>query len=875
MKKILLSLTSFLIITFSYSQSQTNVAELNRLAKSFQEKWNANRTEVLNYAKSNNIAIRIENDSVTMELQYINEFGSPQYYITENKNAAATVSTNRVNSGGGSGYSLDGSGMTVHEWDGGAVLGTHQEFDSRVTQGDGATTTHYHATHVAGTMIGSGVDANAKGMAPEANLRAFDWNNDESEMASEAATNNSLVSNHSYGYGRGWVWDGSSWSWYGNASVSDQEDYLFGCYDQQAKDWDEIAYNAPYYLIVKSAGNDRGDGPTNPPYPLDGPYDCISHSGLSKNILTVGAVNDVPQGYQQPSDVVMSSFSSWGPVDDGRIKPDIVANGVGLYSATDSGNEDYLSLNGTSMASPNAAGSLILLQEHYEDLNGSGSFMKAATLKALVIHTADEAGTDDGPDYQFGWGLMNTEKAVLKITEDQTNDVISEHTLTDGGTYTETITATSGYPIKVTVVWTDPAPTTLPPSLTLDPTTKMLVNDLDLRITDQSANTFYPWKLDVANPSNPATNTGENDVDNVEVVLIESPTPGETYTITVDHDGTLSSSQDFSMIISGYEVAPVADFSADISVPSINETVTFTDISTNTPTSWTWSISPDTYNFVNGTSATSQNPEIEFTATGYYAITLEAANSGGTGTSQKTDFILASNAPTTYCDAYSTNPAGYIESFHFGTTENNYSGYENIGSADPNDIYYQDFTKTLIDAFVDNTYTLYVLNGYDGASEDLLDLAVWIDFNRDGDFDDTNEQIVCDPDDYGEGTFSVTIPSNAILGYTRMRVRTKYSGSDCGSTCGSTANGEVEDYTLNIRAETLTWQGNVSTDWGDPLNWSNSTIPTSEHNVVIPDASTVTFSPVINAGLNAVCADCSVESGGTLTINGSLTLSLP
>ena len=88
-------------------------------------------------------------------------------------------------------------------------------------------------------MIASGVQSTAKGMAPSADLRAFDWNSDEAEMASEAA-NGALVSNHSYGYGRGWVWTGTAWSWYGNTSISTQEDYLFGFYDSQAQDWDQI-----------------------------------------------------------------------------------------------------------------------------------------------------------------------------------------------------------------------------------------------------------------------------------------------------------------------------------------------------------------------------------------------------------------------------------------------------------------------------------------------------------------------------------------------------------------------------------------------------------------------------------------------------------
>ena len=131
-----------------------------------------------------------------------------------------------MNTGGSTGYNLDGAGITVHEWDGGAVRVTHQEYAGRAVMGDGVTTTHYHSAHVAGTLIASGVDALAKGMAPAANLRAFDWNSDESEMATEAA-NNALVSNHSYGYGTGWVWDGSTWSWVGNTSYKYSRRLLF------------------------------------------------------------------------------------------------------------------------------------------------------------------------------------------------------------------------------------------------------------------------------------------------------------------------------------------------------------------------------------------------------------------------------------------------------------------------------------------------------------------------------------------------------------------------------------------------------------------------------------------------------------------------
>jgi len=711
--------------------------------------------------------------------------------------------------------------------------------------GDGTSGTHYHSTHVAGTMIAAGVDPYAKGMAPLAELEAYDWNSDDAEMAAAAAAG-ALVSNHSYGFSRGWAWNGSSWDWYGDQGISVYEDYMFGFYDSYAANWDDIAYNAPYYLICKSSGNDRGDGPGSTPSTaeIDGGsdgYDCIGSQGVAKNILTVGAVEDIPVGYTQPSDVVMSSFSSWGPADDGRIKPDVVGNGVGLFSTYDGANDDYNSISGTSMATPNVAGSLILLQEHYEDLNGSGSKMRAATLKALVIHTADEAGSNPGPDYKFGWGLVNIERAAAKITEDQTNTVIIEQSLSNGGSYTAAGTATSGYPIKVSVVWTDPKGT--PTSAQVNPSTSMLVNDLDLRVEDPAARTVhYPWKLDRNNPANAATNTGENNRDNVEVVYIENPTPGETYTITVDHDGTISGSQAFSMIISGYALAPKANFYSNTNSCGLNETVYLTDVSTENPTSWSCSISPATYTFVGGTSATSQNPEIEFTASGNYDVSLTVTNATGNDTELKAGYVTAADAPTGYCDAWSTNAAGYIESFSFAGVLNYHNGYTNVGLPDPDEEFYQDFTNIMIDVDRTGTYSLYVHNGYDDAGEDLLDLAVWIDFNRDGDFGDAGEQVVCDVDDYGEGTFSVAIPADASLGATRMRVRTKYNGSDCGSPCGSTANGEVEDYTVNINpTPTLPPEADFSADDTTPA--VGATVNFTDLSTNVPTSWLWTFDP--------------------------------
>ena len=175
-----------------------------------------------------------ENGSI-IELQGLAPNGMPLYYETHNLNAARTVSTDAVWPGGGAGLSLTGSGRVIGEWDGGKVLDTHQELSGRVTQMDGAVTVSDHATHVAGTIMGSGVNASAQGMAYQGTLNAYDFNNDESEMTT-ASVNGLTVSNHSYGFITGWRFNyfgDGLWAWFGDPTISATEDYNFGFYDGQ------------------------------------------------------------------------------------------------------------------------------------------------------------------------------------------------------------------------------------------------------------------------------------------------------------------------------------------------------------------------------------------------------------------------------------------------------------------------------------------------------------------------------------------------------------------------------------------------------------------------------------------------------------------
>jgi hypothetical protein len=362
-------------------------------------------------------------------------------------------------------------------------------------------------------------------MAPMAELITYDFGADEPEMTN-AAANGLLISNHSYGI-----------------ASSNVPLWYIGYYDSNARDIDRIVYNAPYYLPICSAGNDRQSGEN----PSDGGYDYLTDKSVAKNNIVVAATFEVLD-YEDASDVFMSSFSSWGPTDDGRIKPDISAKGVNMYSASGASNASYTNMSGTSMATPNVSGSLLLLQQHYNDLNGE--YMLASTLRALALHTADEAGFAPGPDYRFGWGLLNTQRAAQLISQDSNESMIITETLDANDAYTYSFKADGTQDISATIAWTDPAAAPLPGG-NEDVATPSLMNDLDLRISQDGGATFLPWILNAATPTAGAT-TGDNVLDNVEKIEINAPEPGE-YIVRVSHKGQLlvNDTQVFSLVLEG------------------------------------------------------------------------------------------------------------------------------------------------------------------------------------------------------------------------------------------------------------------------------------------------------------------------------------
>lgn len=537
--KYLAAIVAFIVLGFTHVSAQNaeqrkqitqnyDLEKLKEMEERFSKAYNDNYARALELAAQRGWETEIIGDDGRQTiLTGVTEDNQPIYITSFNEGAATTARTSSLYPNGALGLNLTGANMTIGMWEIGSTVPTHELFEGRITQVDAASPSS-HANHVAGTMIGGdGIEAGARGMAYEANLRAFTAANDVAETASEAATGN-LLSNHSYGFHPIFL------------PVA-----AFGHYDASARNVDEVMHDAPFYLGVYAAGNTRQFSFVNGG---DNGYDVLSGHALSKNGMSVAAVEEVPS-YTGPASVLMSGFSSWGPTDDGRIKPDISAKGVDTYSANTISNSSYNLNSGTSMAAPSVAGTLLLLQEHYNNVNSE--FMLSSTLRGLACHTADEAGSSDGPDYQYGWGLINAERAAETITNNGQTSIVTEQVLSNGESYTIQVQASSIEDLAASITWTDPEG--IPGPVTEDLFTVSLVNDLDIIVTDAAGNTSFPWILDVANPSAAAT-TGDNFVDNIEKVDIDNP--NGMYSITVSHKGTLAAPQAFSLIVTGISNSP-------------------------------------------------------------------------------------------------------------------------------------------------------------------------------------------------------------------------------------------------------------------------------------------------------------------------------
>jgi len=411
-------------------------------------------------------------------------------------------------------------------WDAGAVLDSHQEISGRVFQWDQSTELDNHTTQVASVLLAQGLRSEAQGMLPQGQGRVYDWNADKLEVA-EAAADGLRISNHSYGI-----------------KSENVPDWYFGCYIAASRDWDALMYAAKNYLLVNAAGNSRGLAHNEDPLygsPQEG-FDELLGFSVSKNSLTVGSARLEWEG-NYAVEANLNSYSSIGPTDDGRIKPDLISDGTLLEAASANGNQAYGTASGTSMAAPAVSGGLLLLQEYAQELN-QGT-LSAASLKGLALHTATEIN-EEGPDYQMGWGAFNALNGIHFLQQLNYSSALLEEKLERGGEHRMTLEAMGDQPLRVSISWTD-----VPGEaqrLDANNPVAALVHDLDIRLY-QNGQEFQPWVLNRLAAESPAV-PGDNRVDPYE--QIEVFDPQGSFELVVRHKGELlEERQAYSLLISG------------------------------------------------------------------------------------------------------------------------------------------------------------------------------------------------------------------------------------------------------------------------------------------------------------------------------------
>lgn len=406
-------------------------------------------------------------------------------------------------------YSLNGAGVTVLVYDAGYALASHADFGGRLTVRDTSGLID-HATHVSGTIGGNGASSGGtyKGMAPGVTIQSYGFEDDgtgiflysnpgdiETDYTQAINVYGADISNNSIGTNT--CWNGFPCSITGDYGVTSAliDAIVAG------------SLGAPF-RITWANGNERSC--TGCPTEHQNGYHSTAPPACMKNALTVGALNS--------NDDSMTDFSSWGPCDDGRIKPDVSAPGCqsngdeGVTSTSSSGG--YTVMCGTSMASPTVCGLGALMLQDYRIQHPGDPDFRNSTLRAVLAHTAVDRG-NAGPDYAFGYGSVRVQSAIDLMHADN----FLEGQVSQGGTHSMlVVVGPSDTTLRVTLAWDD-----VPAAANV---TNALVNDLDLVVYDPSSNQQFPWTLNPASPSTPAVRTQADHVNNIEQVYVAAPAPG-------------------------------------------------------------------------------------------------------------------------------------------------------------------------------------------------------------------------------------------------------------------------------------------------------------------------------------------------------------
>ncbi len=422
-----------------------------------------------------------------------------------------------------------------------------------------ASDPHGHGTHVAGSVLGSGEMSGGrfKGMAPSAKLVLQSVLDDRGGLGGLPVDLKIL---YEQAYRDGARIHSNSWG-----------EPVDGDYTTYAKETDQFVWDNKDMLIVFAAGNEGLDSNRNGVVDLD----SLCSPGTAKNCLTVGAteterpansggltgstwgnvwgssfpVDPINRDRISSNKVGLAAFSSRGPTDDDRIKPDVVAPGTDIISCRSQlggtgwgvHNDWYIFMGGTSMSTPLVSGISALVREFYTELEGLSS-PSAALLKATLINGAvdlvpGQYGTGASqeikyrPDNVQGWGRVNLANSLFPSPPQSWVYIDNKEGLSTGGRRTFSYDVmTSNVPLKATLVWTDYPGRTL-------------VNDLDLTIISPNGEKFY------GNDFIAPFDTAHDRVNNVEQVLVSFPTRGK-YTFEVEAANIPQKIQDFALVIS-------------------------------------------------------------------------------------------------------------------------------------------------------------------------------------------------------------------------------------------------------------------------------------------------------------------------------------
>ncbi len=414
---------------------------------------------------------------------------------------------------------LRGAGVSAMIYDVGVIDLAHPDFTGRVTIGPADTNfISIHSTHVAGTAGGDGraFCGLFSGMAPEVDLLSYGFRSDGADVPlytnigdveedyAEAQSLGAAVSNNSIGTNicQNGINDPELW----DCTYTGDYGLMSATIDAIATG--SIGHRMP---IVWAAGNERlcdrctdAGGADAQGYHSTAPPSC------AKNPIVVGAVNS--------DDAWVAPFSSWGPCDDGRLRPDVVAPGCessGDFGITSTSLEGgYITACGTSMAAPVVTGLGAIVIEEHRRLFPEAPDPDGATFKALAIHNATDLGVD-GPDFQYGYGLIDFEKTIEFLSTGHfTTAAVAQNDTIGFGVEVGPDDTT----LKITIVWDD-APGA--PHVTT-----ALVNDLDLVARAPDGSEHQPWTLDPAQPAKPATRTAADHRNNVEQIVIDEPQIG-------------------------------------------------------------------------------------------------------------------------------------------------------------------------------------------------------------------------------------------------------------------------------------------------------------------------------------------------------------